>query len=81
MTYTVIWSPAALRTFYELPPHTAMIVDRAVYRLAERGEGYLRWVAPYHRLRAGLHEVALRRDEQEQTIYVLFLYLARRSSS
>jgi mRNA-degrading endonuclease RelE of RelBE toxin-antitoxin system len=78
MTYTVIWSPAALRTFYELPPHTAMIVDRAVIRLAERGEGDLRWVPPYHRLRAGQHEVALRRDKQERAIHVLFLYLPRR---
>jgi len=75
MTYTVLWSPAALQKFSELPPHTAMIVDRAVIRLAERGEGDLRWVAPYHRLRAGRDEVALRFDKQEQTIHVLFLYL------
>ncbi len=63
--------------FYELPPHTAMVVDRAVIRLAERGEGDLRWVAPYHRLRAGLHDLALRRAPQERTIHVLYLYRAR----
>ncbi len=73
MTYGVVWSPAALRKFYELPLHTAMIVDRAVIRLAERGEGELRWVAPYHRLLAGLHEVALRPDAEERTLHVLFL--------
>jgi len=78
MSYTVIWSPAALRVFYELPRHTAMIVDRAVIRLAEHGEGHLCWIAPYHRLRAGRHEIAVRRDEQDKTIYVLFLYLPHR---
>jgi hypothetical protein len=78
MSYTIIWSPTALHAFYRLAPHTAMIVDRAVIRLADHGEGVLRWAAPYHRLRAGLHEVALRRDEQARTIDVLFLYRAPR---
>ena len=78
MTYTILWSPAALRVFYQLPPHTAMIVDRAVIRLADHGEGRLQWVAPYHRLRAGLHDLALRIDEQAHTIDVLFLYRATR---
>jgi len=77
MTYTIIWSPAALWTFYRLAPHTAMIVDRAVIRLASHGEGQLQWVAPHHRLRAGLHEVALRIDGEAQTIDVLFLHRAR----
>jgi hypothetical protein len=75
---TIIWSPAALRAFYALPPHTAMVVDRAVIRLAERHEGHVEWVAPYHRLRAGMHEVALRFDETAQTLNVLYLYRASR---
>jgi mRNA-degrading endonuclease RelE of RelBE toxin-antitoxin system len=77
MTYAIVWSPAALRVFYELAPHSAMIVDRAVIRLAERGEGQVVWAAPYYRLRAGLHEVALRFDAPARTIYVLYLYRAR----
>ena len=78
MTTTIIWSPAALRAFYELAPHTAMIVDRAVIRLAERHEGHVEWVAPYHRLRAGMHDVALRFDEKAKTPHVLYLYRGRR---
>lgn len=78
MKTTIIWSPAALHAFYELAPHTAMIVDRAIIRLAEHHEGHVEWVAPYHRLRAGMHEVALRFDAKAQTLDVLYLYRARR---
>jgi hypothetical protein len=35
------WTPAALAVWYELLPHSAMIVDRAVIRFAQTGEGRL----------------------------------------
>lgn len=77
MTVAVLWDPAALYVFYRLPPAIAAIVDHAVIALAERGEGQLEWVAPYHRLRAGKHDVALAIDEHSLTITVLHIYRAR----
>jgi len=71
------WSPAALFTFYRLPLHSAAIIDRAVIRLVESGEGHLEWVAPYHRLRAGKYEVALSIDREALTVSVLHIYRAR----
>lgn len=77
MTYAVLWAPAARWTFYRLPIHSATVIDRAVIRFAESGEGHIEWVAPYHRLRAGVHDVALSVDRETHTIAVLFIYRAR----
>jgi len=77
MTYEIIWCPAARFVFYRLPLHSATIVDRAVIRFAERGEGHIQWVAPYHRLRAGVHDVVLVIDRETATINVLYLHRAR----
>lgn len=75
--FTVTWDWPALATFYRLPLHTATMVDRAVIRLAESGEGRLEWVAPHYRLRVGLCELALTIDHEEQTVTVLRIYRAR----
>lgn len=71
------WAPTALWTFHHLPMHAAFTVDRAVIRFAMTGEGHLEWVAPYHRLRAGVHDVVLHVDREASTIDVLFVYRAR----
>ena len=68
MTFRILWNWPALVSFYNLHPHTAMIVDRAVIRFAEHGEGHLRWVAPYHRLRAGLYDAVLALDIEARTV-------------
>ena len=78
MKVTVLWHHAALATFYRLFMHSATLVDRAVLRLAERGEGDLRRVAPYHRLAAGFHDVILVIDAGTLAINVLHIYRARR---
>ncbi len=72
------WAPAALFVFHELPIHSATIVDRAVIRLAYTGEGDLEWDPPYHRLRAGVHDVMLGIDLDARTVTVLRIYRARR---
>ena len=77
MTVPILWDPAALSVFYRLPPIIAAMVDRAILTLAERGEGHLEWVAPYHRLRAGKHDVVLVIDEHALSITVLQIYRAR----
>jgi mRNA-degrading endonuclease RelE of RelBE toxin-antitoxin system len=53
------------------------MVDRAVIRLAESGEGRIEWVAPHYRLRVGFFELALTIDHEEQTVTVLQIYRAR----
>jgi len=74
----ILWDPAALFVFYRLPRFVAERVDRAVIALAERGEGRLEWVAPYHRLRAGTHDVALVIDPRALSITVLHIFRAPR---
>ena len=74
----IVWAPAALKVFYDLPPHSAMIVDRAVIRLAETGEGQIESDPPHHRLRAGVHDVMLGIDLAAETVSVLRIYRARR---
>ena len=71
MTYAIVWSHAALRTFFSLAPHTAMIVDRAVLRFAQAGEGDLRHEAPYHHLRAGKYDLLLAVVPAERRLTVL----------
>jgi hypothetical protein len=53
------------------------MVDRAVIRPAETGEGHLERVPPHHRLRAGFYDVVLNIDYDNQTITVLWIYRAR----
>lgn len=73
MTYAIAWSHAARWKFYELHPHTAMIVDRAVIRFAERGEGEITREGPYYHLRAGKYELVLAVVPAEQQITVLHI--------
>ncbi len=75
--FEVIWDWPALHAFYRLPPHTAYIVDRAVLRFAERGEGDLEHEPPHHRLRAGLHDAILAIDPKAGSICVLRIYRTR----
>lgn len=75
-TLTIFWDFPALRRLYELPPHTAMLVDRAVVRFAQTGEG-AEWDPPYYRLRAGFYDVALAVDTQARTVSVLRLFRVR----
>lgn len=39
MSYRVIWNFPALVTFYDLPMHSVFMIDRAMIRFAETGEG------------------------------------------
>lgn len=75
--FEILWDWPALHAFYQLPPHTAYLVDRAVIRFAERGEGQVERVAPYARLRAGHYDVSLVIDEAESTITVIHFHRAR----
>lgn len=77
MSATVLWDPAALFVFYRLPRTDIERADRAVLALAERGEGHLEWVAPYHRLRAGKYDVVLSIDARTLSITVLHIFRAR----
>lgn len=77
MTYAVIWHARALSTFYRLPIHSAFIIDRTVLRFAETGEGYVEWVAPHHRLRAGVHDVTVAIDHAAERITVIAVFRAR----
>jgi hypothetical protein len=72
------WHPAALAVFYDLPIHSATLVDRAVIDLATHGRGPLTWVAPYHRLEAGKYEIALAFDQETRTISVIAVYRSAR---
>lgn len=77
MIFTILWDPAALFVFYRLPRPVAERVDGAVIAFADRGEGQIEWVAPYHRLRAGKHDLALAIDRHALTVTVLQIYRAR----
>ena len=77
VSVTVLWSPAALFVLYRLSRSAAETVDGAVLLLAHRGEGHLEWVAPYHRLRAGKHDVMLAIDPDALAITVLSIFRAR----
>lgn len=54
-----------------------MMVDRAVIRLAHHREGHIEWAAPYHRLRAGLYDLALCIHTRERTVTVIRIYRGR----
>lgn len=78
MRATVLWDPAALFVLYRVPRFVAEQVDRAVIALAERGEGHLEWVAPYHRLWAGKYDVILALDARALSITVLHIFRSGR---
>ena len=78
MSLKITWDPAALHVFYDLPMHSATLVDRAVIRFAGTGEGQIEADPPYHRLRAGLHDAILRIDRRTRTLTVLRIHHARR---
>lgn len=77
MKLTVRWDPAALYAFHRLPIHSATLVDRTVLRFAQSGEGYLEWVAPYYRLRAGFFDLILVLDIAARSVTVLRIYRSR----
>ncbi len=77
MKLQIIWHPAALNQFYQLGWHAAESVDAAMIRLAEAGRGDVEWVAPYYRLRVGVHRVRFTVDRDAGTMNVLILYRAR----
>ncbi|WP_438021696.1 hypothetical protein [Sorangium sp. So ce233] len=77
MSFRVVWNFPALVTFYSLPMHSAFMIDRAVVRFAETGEGELAWEAPHHLLSAGFHDAVLAIDREARTITVLRIYRVR----
>lgn len=74
----VTWDYPAERTWKELDLGDAYVVARAVYRLAETGEGELRKAPPYYRLRAGRFDLELTMDPEADTLCVLHIYRAKR---
>jgi hypothetical protein len=52
-------------------------VDAAVIRVADSGRGDVERVAPWYRLRVGVHCVRFTVDREAGTMNVLFLYRAR----
>lgn len=76
-SFAVVWDWPAKAIFFKLPMHTATMVDRAIVRFAEHGDGLLEWVAPHHRLRAGLYDVVLAIDHEQGVVTVLWVYRAR----
>ncbi len=75
--YDILWDYPALYAFYRLSMHSATIVDRAVTRFVEHGEGQIEDVPPYFRLRAGLYDVVLIVTPSDRMVTVLRLYRAR----
>lgn len=73
----VLWDWPAKAAFFKLPTHTATIVDRAVVRFAETGDGDVEWVAPHYRLRAGFYDVLINIDFEQGALTVLSIYRAR----
>lgn len=74
MRLRIAWNYPALVTLYDLPLHSAMLVDRAVLRFAETGEGDVERIPPYYRLRVGVYRVRFTVDREAGTMNVLFLY-------
>ncbi len=77
MSLRVTWNHPALVTFYELAPHEAMAVDRAVIRFAQTREGEVTWHPPYFSLRIGAFRVRFAVDRVTGTMSVLYLYRVR----
>ncbi len=74
MRLRIAWNYPALIALYDLPMHSAMLVDRAVIRFAETGQGAVERIPPYFRLRAGVYGVRFTVDRETRTMNVLFLY-------
>jgi hypothetical protein len=72
----IVWNYPALATFYDLRVHEATVLDRAVIRFAETGEGDLEWDPPHHRLRTGAHDAMLDIDTETRVVTVLRIYRA-----
>jgi hypothetical protein len=75
MSWSVEWSPPALRDFYALPQWTtAARIDEALLRLAESGDGALRRVVidgvTMTVLLVPPYSVVLSRDKPRRTILV-----------
>lgn len=77
MTLSILWTQGALHRFYQLPLHSAALVDRAVIRFAETGEGQLEWDPPHHLLRGGLYDAVLAIDLERRCLTVLRIYRRR----
>ena len=74
MRLRIAWNYPALIALYELRMHSAMLVDRAVIRFAETGEGDVRKIPPYYQLRVGAFRVFFAVDREARTMNVLFLH-------
>lgn len=77
MKLRIAWNYPALFIFNDLPMHTAMLVDRAVIRFAETGEGEIERIPPHYRLRIGAYRVRFAVDHDTGTMNVLYLYRVR----
>lgn len=77
MSFAVVWDYAALATWYELPRKPAEIIATTVIRFAETGAGHIEWVAPYYRLHAGAHDLAMVVDREKRTLTVIRIYPRR----
>lgn len=74
MKLRIAWSYPALIALYDLHLHAAMLVDRAVIRFAETGEGEVDRIPPYYRLRIGMYRVRFAVDPEARSMNVLYLY-------
>ncbi len=75
--FEVVWSFPAHHAFYRLSMHSATIVDRAVTRFVERGEGEVLDETPYLHVRAGLYNVMLIVTPSARTVTVVYIYRVR----
>jgi hypothetical protein len=74
MRLRIAWDYPALVAFHTLHPHHAMLVDRAIIRFAETGQGQVEWLPPYYRLHVGAFRVRFGVDRESRTMNVLYLY-------
>ena len=74
MKLGIAWDYPALTAFYALHPYEAMVVDRAVIRFAEHGEGHVERVPPYFRLHAGRYRIRFAVDVEAGRMTVLYVY-------
>lgn len=77
MNVEIVWHPAALATLYRIHWKTAGIIDAGIIGLAERGEGVLERVPPYHHLRVGAHIVRLVIEREPLRMTIIGIYRAR----
>ena len=77
MTFDMVWGPQALAVFYNLHPHEAMAVDRAVIRFAEMQRPRAEKIGPHYRLTVGSLCVQFSLVRETGTMNVLYLYRVR----